>query len=73
MNNKESNLILQNSVIRTVLIDKEEYILLYKHHKLSTSSNDMRTLELGKLLIITKNPQSDKKYYQYVAKNNCIL
>ena len=64
-------MIYQNSIIRTVFIDKEEYILLYKHPRLSGNPNDISTMELGKLILITKNSQLDKKYYQYNAKNNC--
>ena len=66
------NIIYQNSTIRTVLIEKVEYIMLFKHPKILEENCDINKMEFGKLLLITKYTQSDKKYYQYESNQQCI-
>jgi hypothetical protein len=61
----DKGIIYQNSIIRTVLIEKEEYILLYKHPKIIVENSELNNTEFGKIILITKNIQKDKKYYQY--------
>ncbi len=73
--NLHKGIIYQNSIIRSLLIEKEEYILFYKHPKIIVDNSELNKTEFGKIILITKNIQKDKKYYQYESsskRNYCL-
>jgi hypothetical protein len=61
INNSESPPIFSNSLNRLIFIDKEEYILSYKHNHIYPVEN----ADLGKIYLSKKSPDKQGNYIQY--------
>ena len=61
------------SIFRIIIINKIEYFLIYSHDKIYTDYSENNSTNLGKIILITKNPNNEKKYYKYYSKDEIIL
>ena len=61
------------SIFRVIIINKIEYFLIYSHDKIYTDYSENNTTNLGKIILISKNPNNEKKYYKYYSKDEIIL
>ena len=61
------------SIFRVIIINKIEYFLIYSHDKIYTDYSENNTTNLGKIILISKNPDNEKKYYKYYSKDEIIL
>jgi hypothetical protein len=61
------------SIFRVVIIEKIEYFLIYNHDKIFVDYTENNTTNLGKLILITKKPNNEKKYFKYSSKDEIIL
>jgi hypothetical protein len=61
--------IFPNCLNRVIFIEKEEYILSYKHPLIKNYSTEFN-LNIGKIYLSKKQPSQDGKFIQYSSEDN---